>query len=78
MNIDERLEQLTGLPEMDDEYARITRVYRPNGSLGWELKLFRSSAQHTGALHFFGHTIHEALCGAEKELLKPNRDLTGS
>lgn len=69
MTCDERLEALTSLPDMDDDYVRITRVYRPGGTLGYELRLLKRANPHMGALHFFGTTIHEALLSAEKELL---------
>lgn len=68
MNADERIDALLALPELDSEFIRITRIRRPKGGMGYELKLFRS-APVNGGIYFFGDTVHEALCSAEAELI---------
>lgn len=68
MTADERLERLLTLPYVDSDIVNLTRYRRPSGAYCWELRLARSLPTH-GELHFFGDTFHEALLGAEKELL---------
>lgn len=67
MNIDERIEHLELMLKLKEPGTVVQRVLNAtSGGRGWHVAIGEAMQPKK---HFFGSTIHDALCKAESELL---------